>query len=215
MTAPRFPATWWPPILSGAVALAGAGIASGLYPGGFDWHYQVMSELASSVHNPAGGRWFAAALAASLAVLWPVTARCPRFGAIALRAGIVFGVLTGLERLLVPDASDLLDRSHEMLAMLSFVCLYVGVVAVCVVQLRTRRHPVTAALLLAWFTALGAMLLYLWLGQRELGWVGREWRALGIPLWRSFAFWQWFACGSVWFAFAVFASWAPLRRSSD
>ena len=56
--------------------------------------------------------------------------------------------------------------------------------------------------------ATGAMLIFLWLGQRELGWVGRDWRAQDIPMWRSFALWQWTACASVWWAFACFA-WGP------
>jgi hypothetical protein len=89
------------------------------------------------------------------------------------------------------------------------VSLYSGIVAACVVRLRTPGAPRTVPLLLlAYFTALGAMLIFLWLGQRELGWVGRDWRAQGIPMWRSFALWQWTACASVWWAFACFA-WGP------
>jgi hypothetical protein len=210
------------PLISAAVVSTGAGLAATRYPGGFDWQYMVMSALASSRHNPDGGRWFAAALAVSLLVLWPVTSRLhveltprrgARFGVGALRLGILFEALTGLERLLLPDASRLFDKAHELLALLCFLCLYAGVVAVCLQWRRTAgaaRH--VPNLLLLHFTLLGAMLIFLWLGQRELGWVGRDWRALGIPLWRSFAFWQWLACVSILGAFACFALVLPANR---
>jgi hypothetical protein len=205
------------PLVSAAVVSAGAWLAAARYPGGFDWHYMVMSALASSRHNPDGGRWFAAALAVSLLVLWPITSRVAhtgtRFGVGALRLGIVFGALTGLERLLVPDASRLFDKAHELLALLCFLCLYAGVVAACLQWRRARGAArIVPHLLLLHFTLLGAMLIFLWLGQRELGWVGRDWRALGIPLWRSFAFWQWLACVSILVAFACFAWAHPANR---
>lgn len=207
------------PLVSAAVVSTGAWLAAARYPGGFDWQYMVMSALASSRHNPEGGRWFAAALAVSLLVLWPITSRLrvalpgARFGVVALRLGILLGALTGLERLLLPDASKLFDKAHELLALLCFLCLYAGVVAVCLEWRRPRgagRHM--PHLLLLHFTLIGAMLIFLWLGQRELGWVRRDWRALGIPLWRSFAFWQWLACVSILGAFACFAWALPANR---
>jgi len=38
----------------------------------------------------------------------------------------------------------------------------------------------------------------LWLGQRDVGWVDVAWRELGIPVWLSFAFWQWVAVALLW-----------------
>jgi hypothetical protein len=211
--------------VAAALASAGVGVAAARYPGGFDWQYQVMSVLASSVHNPEGGAWFATGLALSILALWPVTTRLrevmprgagTRAGVGALRAGIALGVMTGLERLPPLDASGIFQYSHELLAFASFLSLYFGIVAICVVQLRSGhgRQPLPIAML-AYFTVLGALMLYLWLGQRELGWVGRHWRTLGLEPWRSFAFWQWLACASVWMAFAGFAwGWRPSQSAS-
>jgi hypothetical protein len=69
--------------------------------------------------------------------------------------------------------------------------------------------------LIAVLSAIGAVQLWLWLGQRELGWVGRDWRALGIPLWRSFAFWQWTASAALLGVFGYFAWAKTVRRSLD
>jgi hypothetical protein len=39
---------------------------------------------------------------------------------------------------------------------------------------------------------------WLYIDQRDLGWVDTGWRAMGIPLWLSFAFWQWLAIVTLW-----------------
>jgi hypothetical protein len=39
---------------------------------------------------------------------------------------------------------------------------------------------------------------WLFFDPNRPGWVSREWIALGIPVWLSFAFWEWLAiCGLV------------------
>lgn len=207
------------PAVAAAVALIGALRAAAEFPGGYDWQYMAMSTLASARHNPSGGWQFALALAASLLVLWPVTMRLAtvlpcsagaRRGIVALRGGLILGMLTGIESLLSPDLPVPFDRLHEALAVLAYTFLYAGTVAVCVVRIRVRTRRAVPWLLLSWYTVLGAVLLYLFLGQREFGWVGRHWREIGIPPWRSFAAWQWVACASVLVAFAYFA-WAWRR----
>jgi hypothetical protein len=41
--------------------------------------------------------------------------------------------------------------------------------------------------------AIGISQVALYFDQRDLGWVNTGWREMGIPLWLSFAFWQWLA----------------------
>jgi hypothetical protein len=40
--------------------------------------------------------------------------------------------------------------------------------------------------------------LALYFAQRELGWVNTSWLDLGVPVWLSFAFWQWAAVALLW-----------------
>jgi hypothetical protein len=123
-----------------AVFAAGVALAAAAYPGGFDWQYTVMSRLASRRHNPDGSLWFSIGLAVSMLLLWPVMERirprAPGAGsataAIALRAGLVFAALVGLERTVFVHLSGVVDKSHEALALLAFLSLYVGLLAVYV-----------------------------------------------------------------------------------
>src|SRR6187551_3084413 len=98
-----------------ATGIFGVGIwgAAARYPGAFDWAYTVISALASRKHNPDGAAWFAGAIAAAMACLWPVVVQLTRDGAAprwvqaGLRIGVVCGVFVGLERLAFYHFSDL------------------------------------------------------------------------------------------------------------
>lgn len=192
------------------VALVGGGcIASALFPGGFDWVYTVMSALASRKHNPDGAAWFAAGLALSMACLWPAVSwiahrdgakrGAGRIGILALRVGIVFGVLVGVERLLLHDFSKLVHKGHELMALLSTLGLYVGVLTLQMHRARRGASPVWLAVMtVAPLVAIGLSHLGLYLDQRDLGWVDRSWRDMGVPFWLSFAFWQWLAAAAIW-----------------
>jgi hypothetical protein len=190
-----------------AVFIGGLALAVGAYPGGFDWQYTVISRLASRKHNPDGSLWFSISLAVSMLLLWPVMERIrPRgHGAwagvarAALRAGLVFAALVGVERTLFRHLSDLVDKSHEALALLAFLSLYVGLLAA-----HAQRAASGEA---GWWRALAGMgpLLLVGMGslglyflQRDVGWVKPDWRELGVPLWQSFAFWQWLMVVALW-----------------
>jgi len=45
-----------------AAIVIGVSVAMARYPGGFDWVYTVISRLASTRHNPDGGRWLSGGL---------------------------------------------------------------------------------------------------------------------------------------------------------
>jgi hypothetical protein len=196
-------------------------LAAARFPGGFDWVYTVMSALASRKHNPDGGVWFAAGLALSQAMLWPVLHwirggvptgdRLGRIGSRLLFSGVVFGVLVGLERLAFHSLSQHVRKAHEVLALLCFLHLYTGVLLVQIGRVRsfaTGRWAI--GVVIAPLVAIGINQLLLYFDQRDLGWVDTEWRAMGIPFWMSFAFWQWLAAGMLWFGIGHLAATRPI-----
>jgi hypothetical protein len=197
--------------LSVATMLLGLVLAVRRFPGGFDWAYTVMSALASHKHNPQGGAYFAGGIALSMALLWPAaswigrregaTQGLARFGLRALRAGIVFGVLVGVERLSFFHFSQLVRKGHEMLALLCFLSLYTGVLTLHASRVRRGVASIRpTCIAIAPLVAIGLSQLGLYLDQRDLGWVDASWRDMGIPLWLSFAFWQWLAAGALWWS---------------
>lgn len=186
-------------------------LAAAAYPGGFDWQYTVMSRLASRRHNPDGSFWFSIGLAVSMLLLWPVVERirprAPGAGSatagIALRAGLVFAALVGVERTLFVHLSGVVDKGHEAMALLAFLCLYSGLLVVYVARIvsgeagRWRSLAAMSPLLLVGVGSLGLYVL-----QRDTGWVKPGWRALGVPMWQGFAFWQWLMVAALWLAVA-------------
>lgn len=176
------------------------------YPGGFDWPYTVVSALASQKHNPTGSIWFASGLILSMVLLWPYVSSLRKglfpslpaaiFTISTLRFGMVCGALVGAERLLIHDLSDWVYKAHEILALLAFLGLYFGVLGLLVqVMLRQRIYALPVFLIMSPLLAIGVTQFWLYLDQRDLGWVDTSWRELGIPFWLSFAFWQWLAIG--------------------
>ncbi len=186
----------------------GSVLAARRFPGGFDIAYTVMSALASRKHNPEGGMWFSGALAVAMILLWPV-ASClgapepggtrPRIPIVALRTGLICGALLGTERFFIFHLSDLVYKAHELIAVLTFLGLYVGIVGLYGERMRHDMRFVWPALLVCVpLVAIGVGQALLWLGQRDVGWVDVAWRELGIPVWLSFAFWQWVAVALLW-----------------
>ena len=192
------------------VMLTGILLSAHYYPGGFDWAYTVASALMSQKHNPLGSVWFGVGMSGSTFILWfyvscirqamPDAERFIRL----LRLGLVCGMLVGLERLLFYDLSRLIHKAHELIAFLTFAGLYFGVIGVMVrmwKQERQWRLSVLAAAIP--LTIVSIQLFYLYLTQRHLGWVNVSWREKGIPIWVSFAFWQWWMIGSLWLGLGV------------
>ena len=110
----------------------------------FDWIYTVISELASRKHNPEGGRWFSSLLGLSMLALWPVvsclreTVGERRWPILALRAGILFGVAVGVERLTFVRFSSLVNNGHEALAVGTFAGLYTGLLRTLLAAIPAR-----------------------------------------------------------------------------
>ena len=206
----------------------GTVVAALQYPDGFDWVYTVASALASQKHNPEGSVWLAGGLGLAMALLWPYVSVLksirPDAGSataglaiVALRTGLVCGALLGLEKLLIRDLSNWVYKAHEILALLTFAGLYFGVLTLLVRSLlRQLAFAFPLFLVAAPLAAIAITQFWLYLDQRDLGWVDTNWRAMGIPFWLSFAFWQWLAIGFLWLglgSLALTGSNTGIRRS--
>ena len=197
------------------VLILGIVLAARPYPGGFDWYYTVASALASQKHNPAGSFWFSGGFIMSMVFLWSYVSSLKRhlilahsvattFAVKALRLGIICGTLVATERLLIHDLSDFIYKAHEILALLFFLGLYIGVFVLFVqAMLRHRIYVLPILLIASPLLAIGITQFWLYFTQRDLGWVDTSWREMGIPFWLSFAFWQWLAIGALWISMGL------------
>ena len=188
-----------------SVAL-GIGMAAYHYPDGFDWAYTVISRLASNRRNPDGAPWLAgsfllAVVLASFTVghLRHALARTggsPRIPILGLWACLVAGAVLGIEGLFAIDLAPLGRKAHEAVAIVAFAGAYVGVVGLQLHRVwRLGGSIVPALLVVLPLLAVGVTQILLFFDQRDLGWVDTEWREMGIPVYLSFAFWQWMAVG--------------------
>jgi hypothetical protein len=195
--------------LSLLVFTLGMLLAARSYPGGYDWSYTVVSALASQKNNPVGSVWFAAALTLSMVLLWLYISAIKRalspsytaagYSLAILRVGVVCGAMVGIEKLLFRDISAWLDKTHELIALLTFLGIYFGVLGLLLQLVRRHRAYALPVLLVASpMLAVGVSEFWLYLAQRDLGWLNTDWRQLGTPLWLSFAFWQWLAVALLW-----------------
>jgi hypothetical protein len=187
----------------------GMALAARNYPGGYDWCYTVVSALASQKNNPAGGIWFSGALSVSMGLLLPYVSTIKqglpaafsgaRVSIPVLRLGAACGALVGIEKLLFRDISSWIDKSHELVALITFLSLYAGVLGLLLPMLRRNRRYLLPVLLVGCpLLAVGISEFWLYLAQREVGWLNTSWRDTGLPLWLSFAFWQWLAVVFLW-----------------
>ena len=164
--------------------------------------YGVVSELASRKHNPEGARWFSIALGLSMLLLWPAgsvlrdTVGERRWPILALRAGILFGMAVGIERLVFARFSHLVNNGHEALAVGAFAGLYTGLLGLY--GQRIRRGWTGALAVAAPLAAIFIAQIVIYFDQRDLGWVDHDWREMGVSPLLSFAFWQWIAVAMLW-----------------
>jgi hypothetical protein len=206
--------SWY--LLSLLVMCFGTIIAARVYPGGFDWVYTVVSALASQKHNPVGSFWLAGALSIAMVLLWPYVSALSKglsssipaagYAIVALRTGLVCGALLGAEKLFIHDLSNQVYKAHEILALLTFAGLYIGILGLLVLaMLRRKIYSVYVLLVAGPLIAIGITQFWLYLDQRHLGWVDVSWRTMGIPFWMSFAFWQWLALVFLWLGLGLLA----------
>ncbi len=205
-------------ILLGLFAFwSGLLLAGHLYPTEYDWRYMTMSNLVYPERNPAGHVWASGGIVVcGLCGLYWTTILARRanqagerrfpFGVSSLRLGFFSMACCAL----LPERLWPVPKGHEFLALTAFLCLCIGMVY-C--TFRTVQHYVLrqegsdtgAARLYAGLAAAAPLLpiLLAALAQAyvsrmlpELPWVGLAWRELGVPLYLSFAFWEWVACAA-------------------
>lgn len=189
-----------------AITLVVLGIVTAFarFPGGYDWAYTVISKLASTRQNPDGARWLAGSLLVAVAFLWPVARYLahafspegvlPRVSVTAFKVGLGGAALLGIEGTFVLEFSRHVDKSHEAVALVTFLGFYGGVLGLFTHRIRQASvHLPVALLVVLPLVAIGVSQLVLYVDQRDLGWVAPDWRAMGVPIWLSFAFWQWLA----------------------
>jgi hypothetical protein len=181
------------------------------YPAKYDWPYTTISSLIYPDRNPFGHAWAAAGvtLCGMGGLIWTLVFWRKQDGANADERGkglwiLLLGYLSmtccgALPELRIPKA-------HEFFALTAFVALCVGLV--CAAFDATERSGrradrsgssrvrawIVASLPLAPIVLAAAAQGYLAYALPGLPWVTPAWRARGIPVYLSFAFWEWVTC---------------------
>ncbi len=183
----------------------GLWMAGQRYPSGYDWRYMTISSLLYADRNPNGYRWAwgGLMLCALGGLCWttvlmrhwrPPGARRRPVGIWALGLGYVCMVCA-----LVPSRLLPVPKGHEILALSAFIGLCIGIVQLTFQAAECSNAPRAYAGFLAgaalWPVLLaGVAPAYVSYALPQLPWVGPEWRARGVPVYLSFAFWEWATC---------------------
>jgi hypothetical protein len=194
---------------------AGMWAASRRYPSEYDWRYMTISSLLYPDRDPDGFVWaWAGVVLCALGGLCWVTAIVDSNRATKSRAQSVavwalgFGYVCMVSCALWPGRLLKLPRGHDLLALLAFVAICIGTVQLTYLAVERnvrRRSPGFQghAHVLAGIVSGAALVPILLVGATQadvahafpnLPWVGLEWRARGVPMYLSFAFWEWSAC---------------------
>ena len=206
---------WYPTAM--AVLALGTALSWNGFPGPYDWRYQVLSNLTSQVSNPGANIYNCIAMGITGAMLLPLPGyfrarlqdaarRTCIFSYYALYVGLIAGITIAFERSLFRNLSNQIHKAHEYIALVGFFGLFLGVVGFWLAlawQIQRRRPMPQWAmglmLLVSGAPMIGATLSegYLYFVPNQLGWVGPHWAEFGIPVYLSFAFWEWIAWISV------------------
>jgi hypothetical protein len=191
----------------------GMWMAGRRYPSEYDWRYITMSSLVYPDRNPRGYLWAWAGVAlCALAGLYWTGARIRQSrqpGGLAPPAGIpalAVGYLCMLCCGLLPGPLLRLPKLHEFLALTAFFGVGIGLVQS---TLQAGRHGSSLGALpgnrRSYAAALASVAVspivlaalaqaYVSYALPQLPWVSLAWRARGIPVYLSFAFWEWITC---------------------
>jgi hypothetical protein len=216
---PHNPFAHWAACAAGSLGVlgfwSGMWMAARRYPSEYDWRYMTLSSLTSPARNPAGHLWASAGFvlcglcglywAAVLARQWnrDSAGNLPD-GIWALRLGNFFTACAAVvPRWLLP-----LAKGHEILALLAFTGLCLGTVHLTFLTVeqaflqRTRGstgHARWYAVVVAGAAVFPVLLAglaqaYVFYALPQLHWVNLSWRDCGVPVYLSFAFWEWSTC---------------------
>jgi len=191
----------------------GMAVAGRSYPSEYDWRYITISSLVYAERNPSGFLWARGGilLCGIAGLYW--TARLFRkwkqqyiaerpMGIFALGLGYLCMTCCAL----LPESRFRVPRGHDFLALSAFVGLCVGTALLTLKVIepppRVRKSPSSARLhaaMLAGFAFSPIVLAavaqaYVSHALPALPWVGLVWRERGVPVYLSFAFWEWITC---------------------
>ncbi len=192
----------------------GLWMAGRRYPSAYDWRYMTISSLLYADRNPHGYPWAwgglmlcaLGGLCWTTALIWdwrPQAARRRPIGIWALGLGYACMVCA-----LLPARLLRVPKGHEILALSAFIGLCIGIVQLTFqaaeesIRRRARSFPgaprayagLLAGAVLSPILLAGAAPAYVSYALPALPWVGLEWRAQGVPVYLSFAFWEWITC---------------------
>jgi hypothetical protein len=211
----------------------GMAIAGRRYPLEYDWRYMTISSLVYGDRNPHGYLWARSGITlCGLAGLYWTAAviRKGKQTGIATRPigiwALGIGYLCMIWCALLPDGVLPISKGHDFLALAAFVGICVGMVHSTfeTVAARTPRDnpygsPRLRAGILAGIALLPIVLAalaqaYVSHALPTLPWVSLAWRARGVPVYLSFAFWEWITCAlfSVYMVALSRTTLAALRR---
>lgn len=229
-----FLAAVWGPVLSVVVAWLFARSASH-FPGGYDWRYDVMCRLGYGWVNPDGSVFWSLALCLICVMGWPccgyfharlrgTSPRMSAFAAWSLRVGLAAGFIVGLDGVFLPRLEGLLPKLHEIMATLAFAAIFFGVIGFWIAMIwwlrRARHWSISGCLMLSLGVVIpfaGAMVsqAYIFFFRKDLGWVGPDWAEQGVPLYLSFAFWEWLAIAGIYVCLYVMTIVLPRSPATD
>ena len=197
----------------GVLAFWGGMLMAGRrYPSEYDWRYITISSLVYGDRNPSGYLWARAGIVlCGLAGLYwtTVLARQGRQPGLAQRPiairALGLGYLCMACCALLPEGLVQIPKIHDFLALAAFVGLCIGMMYSTFTtversaQGRVAGNPRLYAGVLAGVPLCPIVLAALSVAEvsRELPglpWVSLAWRARGIPVYLSFAFWEWVTC---------------------
>jgi len=200
----------------GVVAFwSGMAMAARRYSSEYDWRYMPVSNLLSLGRDPAGYLWASAGVvicglcglcwAAVLARLWKLEGAGGRLSGVR---ALQFGNSCLMCAALLSHWLRRIEKGHEILAVLAFAGLLIGMIQLMFKTIertllsRMLRFSVHARLYAAILASAavfpialaGLIQAYVHFMLPELPWVGLPWRARGVPVYLSFAFWEWVTC---------------------
>jgi hypothetical protein len=188
-------------------------MAGSRYPSEYDWRYITVSSLLYPDHNPNGYLWaWAGMVLCALGGLYSTLGLAqdwPQRETHGLPAGLWalgFGYISMVCCALLPERILRTPKGHEALALAAFIAVCIGLAQLTFSAVqrsaRTRGLPgaprayagVLAGLLVSPAVLAGVAQAYVSIARPTLPWVGIAWRARGIPVYLSFAFWEWITC---------------------
>lgn len=197
----------------GVLAFWGGMLMAGRrYPSEYDWRYITISSLVYGDRNPNGYLWARGGIVlCGLAGLYwtTVLVRQGKPGAAGRPIGIwAFGLgyLCVTCCALLPEGLLRIPKGHEFLALAAFVGICIGMAhsTFKAVERSARlgnsagtprlRAGILAGAVLSPIVLAALAQAYVSYALPALPWVSLAWRARGVPVYLSFAFWEWVTC---------------------